>query len=130
MILAALKMMTGKNLAAYNKESCNSKVIKGMQAMIKGTPVFIDELDNKSLGYIRNIIKNPEKCEENGLSEMPMFIFASNECTEIEGPIRKRMVSLRFDGGLPSHIDQSAYKAKGDALRRQLGNAFYREYLV
>ena len=32
MILAALKMMTGKNLAAYNKESCNSKVIKGMQA--------------------------------------------------------------------------------------------------
>ena len=90
MILAALKMMTGKILAAYNKESCNSKVIKGMQAMIKGTPVFIDELDNKSLGYIRNIIKNPEKCEENGLSEMPMFIFASNECTEIEGlrPLR------------------------------------------
>jgi hypothetical protein len=39
------------------------------------------------------------------------------------------MVFLRFEGALPSNIDQSSQKGKGNAIIKRLGTGFYREYL-
>lgn len=129
MISAALKMMTGKELSSDNKENCKKGDIRNIQVGCKGVPVFIDELDNKYLSNIKDIIKNSDKCEDEQLEEQPMIIFASNDVLEPDETIRKRMVFLRFDGALPSSVDQSAYKSRGNAIIKRLGNGFYREYL-
>lgn len=128
MARAALKMMTGKELPVLNKESCKKEDIQKIQIGRKGIPIFIDELDNRYLANIRDIIKNPQKCEDYQLENQPMIIFASNEADEPAGDIRKRMVFLRLDSALPSTIDTSAYKGTGDAIIRRLGTGFYREY--
>ena len=129
MVRVALKMMTGKELDVINKESCKKDDIRAIQVECKGVPVFIDELDNKYFSTIKDIIKNPEKCEDNQLENQPMIIFASNEADEPDETIRKRMVFLRFEGALPSTVDKSAYKGQGDAIIRRLGTGFYREYM-
>ncbi|MCI9077390.1 MAG: lantibiotic ABC transporter [Lachnospiraceae bacterium] len=128
-ISAALKMITGKNLPVINKADCKKEDVRIIQAGCKGIPVFIDEMDNKYLANIKDIIKNPERCEENQIEEQPMLLFASNNVTDPDETIRKRMVLLRFNSSLPSSIDQNAYKGMGNAVIKRLGTAFYREYL-
>lgn len=129
MMTAALKMMTGKEISPTNKEDCKKDDIRNVQYGGKGIPYFIDELDNKYLAVIRDIIKNPEKCENYQIEEQPVILFASNDVIEPDEILRKRMVFLRFDGALPSTIDQNAYKGIGNALIRRLGTGFFREYL-
>ncbi len=129
MISAVLKMMTGKKITPLNNANLNKEKIGNIQVGCKGVPVFIDELDGKSFGHIKDIIKNPERCEDNQIETMPMLIFASNNILEPDEILRKRMVFLRFEGRLPSNVDQSAYKNMGHALIRKLGTGFYREYL-
>lgn len=129
MVRAVLKMMTGKDLNVFNKESCKKDDIRKIQVGCKCVPVFIDELDNSYLARIKDIIKNPEKCEDNQYENQPMIVFASNEADEPEDIIRKRMVFLRFEGALPSTIDRSAYKGLGDAIIRRLGTSLYSVYI-
>ena len=128
-ISLALKMMTGKELSVINKEDCKKDDIRAIQVGCKSIPVFIDELDNKYLATIKDVIKNVEKCEDNQLEEQPMILFASNDVLEPDVILRKRMVFLRFEGALPSNIDQSSQKGKGNAIIKRLGTGFYREYL-
>lgn len=128
MIRAILKMMTGRELDVINKEDCKKEDIRSIQVGCKGVPVFIDELDNTYFARIRDIIKHPEKCEDNQLEYQPMIVFASNEADEPDEIVRKRMIFLRIEGALPSSIDKSAFKGMGDAIIRRLGTAFYREY--
>lgn len=125
----ALKMMTGLELPTFNKANCRKEDVTRIQVTGRSVPVFIDELDNKYLAIIKDIIKHPEDCEDAQREEQPMIIFASNDVTEPDETLRKRMVFLRFEGALPSDIDQSAYKGKGNALIRRMGTGLYREYL-
>lgn len=129
MIRAALKMMTGKNLPELKAGDCKKDDVRNMLTGCKCVPVFIDEFNNTCQARIKDIIINPERCEENQLEEQPMLLFASNDVTEADEILRKRMVFLRFNAALPSSIDQSAYKSRGNAIIKRLGNGFYREYL-
>jgi hypothetical protein len=128
-VRTALKMMTGADLTIMNKANCKKEDIKAVQVGCKGVPFFVDELDNKFLAIIKDIIKFPSTCEENQLENQPMIIFASNDVVEPDTILRKRMVFLRFDGGLPSDIDLSATKGTGEGIIRRLGTGLYREYL-
>lgn len=129
MVRTALKMMTGKDLPELRAGDCKKDDIRNMQVGCKCVPVFIDEFDNTHQSRIKDIIINPERCEENQLEEQPMLVFASNAVTEADEIMRKRMVFLRFNAALPSTVDQSAYKSRGNAIIKKLGNGFYREYL-
>lgn len=124
----ALKMMTGKELTPENKEDCSKDNLRNVQVGVKGTPFFIDELDNAFLARIKDLIKNPEKCEERLLEEQPLLVFASNDVIEPDETLRKRMVFLKFDGALPSTIDQNSYKSRGNKIIERIGTAFYEEY--
>ena len=58
-----------------------------------------------------------------------MILFASNDALDPDETLRKRMIFLRFEGALPSNIDQNAYKGRGNAIISRLSTALYREYL-
>ena len=58
-----------------------------------------------------------------------MIVFASNDIKDPGEPIRKRMVFFKTDGALPSTVDKIAWEATGNNIIKNLGTAFYREYL-
>lgn len=129
MVKAALKMMTGKELDGVKACDYPKDYVRTTQLGCEGVPFFIDEVDNSYISRIKDIIKNPEKCEDNQLDNMPMLLFASNDVLKPEEPIRKRMVFFTLDGALPSTIDKTAYESRGKAIVKKLGTGFYREYL-
>lgn len=129
MVKAALKMMTGKELDGVKACDYPKDNVRTTQLGCEGVPFFIDEVDNSYISRIKDIIKNPEKCEDNQLDNMPMLLFASNDVLKPEEPIRKRMVFFTLDGALPSTIDKTAYESRGKAIIKKLGTGFYREYL-
>lgn len=129
MVKAALKMMTGKELDGVKACDYSKDKVRTTRIGVKGVPFFIDEIDNGYISRIKDIIKNPETCEDNQIEDMPMLLFASNDVLKPEEPIRKRMVFFTIDGALPSTIDKTAYESRGKAIIKKLGTGFYREYL-
>ena len=128
-ITTILKMMTGRDLEGFNKEEMKVEEIRNAQVSGKGVPVFIDELDGRGYSNLKGIIKNPERCEKMQMEQQPVMVFASNDVLDPDDKDRKRILFLRFEGGLRTNIDQNAYKGKGIELRKGIGNALYREYL-
>ena len=128
MVKASLKMMTGKGLDGVKSCDWSKEKIRETQTNVKGVPFFVDEIDNSYLSRIKDIIKNPEMCEDNQIEDMPMIIFASNDVLKPEEPIRKRMVFFTIDGALPSSVDKTAYESKGKSIIKKLDTSFYREY--
>lgn len=128
---AALKLMTGKN-DIYNLKACDcgkSRVDQLQTCGIKGLPIFIDEIDNKYVAQLRGLIKDPERCESRQLENMPIIVFASNDVLRPDEKLRKRMVFFALDAALSSEIDKTAFEGKGKKILKNLGTAFYREYL-
>ena len=130
MIKATLKMMTGRVLDPVMATNYKKDDVLIAQLGAKGTPFFIDEIDNKYMSTsLESIIKNPNYCEDNQIEDMPMLIFASNKVLKPDGVLRKRMVFFSVDADLPNNIDKVAYEGKGNAILKRLGTGFYREYL-
>lgn len=142
-----LKMMTGKNLTILKKDNLKEEkkeykkdgkekkktktdveLIGGYQVSNQGTPIFIDEVNNRFMSNIEELIKNPEKCEIAQLETMPMLVFASNTVLQPEDTLRKRMIFLLYDNGLPSGVDEGEYANISESLLRRLDTAFFREY--
>ena len=135
MIKATLKLMTDKIITPEKVTDINESKKKslkehlgGLQFYYKGLPIFIDEMDSKSFTNIKELIKNPERCENNLCETMPILIFAGNTVLEPDEILRKRMVFLRFEARLRSDIDQCAYKAMSDAILKRLHTGFFSEY--
>lgn len=129
LISAILKMMSGGRIINLNTESCKSVSVRDVQSVYKSLPVFIDEVNNSYISRLKETIKNADTCENNQLENQPMILFASNDVLEPDETLRKRMIFLRFEGALPSSVDQNSYKGMGNAIIKRLTNAFYREYL-
>lgn len=130
LVKAALKLMTGKDLNGFKASEYGKKQVEIIQSsQIKGLPFFIDEIDNKYIAQIKGLIKDPERCENNQNDKMPMLIFASNDVLKPEEPLRKRMVFFTLDAALSSEMDKTSFEGKGKKILKNLGNAFYREYL-
>lgn len=129
LISAILKMMSGGQIINLNTESCKSVSVRDVQSVYKSLPVFIDEVNNSYISRLKETIKNADTCENNRLENQPMILFASNDVLEPDETLRKRMIFLRFEGALPSSVDQNSYKGMGNAIIKRLTNAFYREYL-
>ena len=126
----ALKLMTGKDLRALSKEHNRLAAIRAIINLKKGTPVFVDEIDNTYFANIRSIIKDVDDCEKSQREHQPMILFASNDVTDPGEMYRKRMVFLRYNSNIRSEgLDQVAYKGKGKSLKRRATNALYRAYL-
>lgn len=130
LVRAALKLMTGKELTGYKASEYGKRQLEVLQEdEIKGLPFFIDEIDNKYIAQIKGLIKDPEKCENKQIDRMPMLIFASNDVLKPEEPLRKRMVFFTLDAALSSEMDKTSFEGKGKRILKNLGTAFYREYL-
>ncbi|MDU3111845.1 MAG: phospholipase D-like domain-containing protein [Megasphaera sp.] len=130
-IKAILKLMTGKkHLRTLAARSCSSKTAVALQVEGKGVPFFIDEVNNAYLSHMKSAIKDTEDiCERLQLDTTPMLIFASNDVTNPDMPLRKRMIFLAPKGTIPSDVDQTAWLSAGNRLISRLGTGLYCEYI-
>ncbi|WP_296828452.1 phospholipase D-like domain-containing protein [uncultured Megasphaera sp.] len=130
-VKAILKLMTGKkNLRVLAAKECPSKTAVALQVEGKGVPLFIDEIDNAYLAHMKKAIKTTEQiCEVLQNDTVPLLIFASNDVTDPDMQLRKRMIFLDPEGTIPSDADQTAWLSAGNSLISRLGNGLYREYV-
>lgn len=130
-VKAILKMMTGKkNLSVFSTKECLPSVASGLQIEGSGVPIFIDEINNRYLSHMETTIKASEQiCEMRQQDDVPMLIFASNDVTNPDMKLRKRMIFLNPEGTIPSDADQTGWLSAGNSLISRLGSALYREYI-
>ncbi len=133
MIEYFLKMMTGEKRVGYKFDSVNKGMLEAFQSeekvLHKGVPIFIDEVTSTFKNSMGGLIRCVESCEQKGREYQPMTIFASNFVSDPDEALRKRMVFLSFDIGLPSGIDKQEFKQEGRGCLNRIGTAFYRKYL-
>ena len=130
-VKAILKMMTGKkNLSVFSTKECLPSAASGLQIEGSGVPIFIDEINNLYLSHMETTIKASEQiCERRQRDGVPMLIFASNDVTNPDMKLRKRMIFLNPEGTIPSDADQTGWLSAGNSLISRLGSALYREYI-
>ena len=58
-----------------------------------------------------------------------MLFFASNDVTDPDMKLRKRMIFLNPEGTIPSDADQTGWLSAGNSLISKLGSSLYREYV-
>ena len=133
MIEYFLKMMTGKKRVGYKFDSVNKGMLEAFQSeekvLHKGVPIFIDEVTSTFKNSMGGLIRCVESCEQKSREFQPMTIFASNFVSDPDEALRKRMVFLTFDIGLPSNVDKQEFKQIGKGCLNRIGTAFYRKYL-
>jgi len=128
---AVQKMMTGKrDLRVFTANKLASKDAVPLQISMAGTPIFIDEIDNAYLSRLSGAIKTTDQiCELRQKDDVPMVIFASNDVTDPDDKIRKRVIFLNPEGTIPSDADQTAWLSAGGSLIARITMSLYREYV-
>ncbi len=133
MIHYFLKMMTGKKRLGYKFDKVKSNQLTAFQTsdtvMHKGIPIFIDEITSAFRIAFGGMIRTVDTCETEIREFQPLTVFASNVVSDPEESLRKRMVFLTFDIGLPSNVFPREFQANGKRLINRIGTAFYRKYL-
>ena len=124
-----LKLMTNMELKPFSVNTATTANIDAMLELYKGVPIFVDEIDGRYYGRLKEKIKNSRQCEIMQREEQPMLIFASNSVSDPEEPERKRMPFLRYNSGLKKSIDPVSYDGISKNLKAKATNSLYREYL-
>ncbi len=133
MVKYFLKMMTGKKNLVYRYTDVKSDSLKAFFSegpfQHKGVPIFIDEVMSTFKISFGGLIRTVEDCEEKVRELQPLTVFASNAVSDPDTALRKRMVFLTFDIGLPSEISPREFRAEGKHLINRIGTSFYAKYL-
>jgi hypothetical protein len=126
-----LKMMIGAtiNFSGNARKECNPKNIEGLMRAVKGAPIVIDDVSQKRFGsHVVEIIKGDNFCVAERLSGCPAVVFSANEDVKAMKPeITKRAVVCWTRIELP-HVEAKNISV-GSRVRKNIGDAFYREYL-
>lgn len=92
-----------------------------------GVPIFIDEINNSYLSHMNTTIKISDQiCEMRQQDNIPMLILASNDVTDPDMKLRKRMIFLNPEGTIPSDANQTGWLSAGNSLISKLGSSLYR----
>ena len=133
MVQYFLKMMTGKKRLGYKFDKVKSNELAAFQSsdkvLHKGIPIFIDEITSSFKIAFAGMIRTVDSCEIEQRELQPLTVFASNVISDPDETLRKRMVFMNFDIGLPSTITPREMETNGKQLMNRIGTAFYRKYL-
>lgn len=129
-IEAVMKMMTGKkDLGALSPRMVKPSDAVSLQASGCGVPYFVDEIDGSYLANLKKSIKTVESiCDVPQKDHVPMLLLASNDLTDPETQLRKRMIFLDPEGTIPEDADQNAWKSAGLKMINGFGTGLYREF--
>lgn len=90
----------------------------------------MDEYNRSFQKNVTPLIKDDDFSMNANIKYLPMCIFASNDITEPQDFMRKRMMLFRFNNPLPDKdFRRDKFAAKGKAIQKSLTNSFYKKYM-
>ena len=123
-----LKMMIGQKTKIPAPDFTRSS-IEGLRRTVKGAPIIVDDLtQSRFLAHAVETIKNDDFGVADRLMHYPAVIISANEDVKAVSPeIVRRTIICRVEAGLKNtEIMKSNTVRK---VQRNVGTAFYREYL-
>lgn len=132
MIKSVMKLMTGIDLPVQNAGSQGFGIngVRSCFSELQGFPFFVDEYNRSFQKNVTPLIKDDDFSMNANIKYLPMCIFASNDITEPQDFMRKRMMLFRFNNPLPDKdFPRDKFAAKGKAIQKSLTNSFYKKYM-
>lgn len=123
-----LKMMIGQKTKLSAPDFTRSS-IEGLKRTVKGAPIIVDDLTNARFNqHAIETIKNDDFGVADGLLHYPAVVISANEDVKAVAPeVIRRTVICRVQAGLTNtQVMQSSVVR---TVQREIGTAFYREYL-
>lgn len=123
-----LKMMIGQKTKISAPEFTRSG-IENLKRSVKGAPIIVDDLTNTRFNqHAIETIKNDEFGVADQLLNYPAVVISANEDVKAVAPeVIRRTVICRVQAGLTNTEVMRSSVVR--TVQRELGTAFYREYL-
>lgn len=123
-----LKMMIGQKTKLSAPDFTRSS-IEGLKRTVKGAPIIVDDLTNtRFTQHAIETIKNDDFGVADGLLHYPAVVISANEDVKAVAPeVIRRTVICRVQAGLTN--TQVMKSSIVRTVQREIGTAFYREYL-
>ena len=126
--MVLLEMMIGQKTKLAAPEFTRSS-IEGLKRTVKGAPIIVDDLTNTRFNqHAIETIKNDDFGVSEQLRQYPAVVISANEDVKAVAPeVIRRTVICRVQAGLTNtEVMRSNVVRK---VQREIGTAFYREYL-
>lgn len=123
-----LKMMIGQKTKLSAPDFTRSG-IESLKRTVKGAPIIVDDLTNTRFNqHAIETIKNDDFGVVEGLLHYPAVVISANEDVKAVAPeVIRRTVICRVQAGLTNtEVMRSSVVC---TVQREIGTAFYREYL-
>lgn len=123
-----LKMMIGQKTKLSAPDFTRSS-IEGLKRTVKGAPIIVDDLTNTRFSqHAIETIKNDDFGVADGLLHYPAVVISANEDVKAVAPeVIRRTVICRVQAGLTNTQVMQSKVVR--TVQREIGTAFYREYL-
>lgn len=123
-----LKMMIGQKTKLSAPDFTRSS-IEGLKRTVKGAPIIVDDLTNTRFNqHAIETIKNDDFGVADHLVHYPAVVISANEDVKAVAPeVIRRTVICRVQAGLTNtEVTRSSVVR---TVQREIGTAFYREYM-
>lgn len=123
-----LKMMIGQKTKLSAPDFTRSS-IENLKRTVKGAPIIVDDLTNtRFTQHAIETIKNDDFGVVDGLLHYPAVVISANEDVKAVAPeVIRRTVICRVQAGLTNTEVMRSSVVR--TVQREIGTAFYREYL-
>lgn len=123
-----LKMMIGQKTKLSAPDFTRSS-IEGLKRTVKGAPIIVDDLTNTRFNqHAIETIKNDDFGVADHLVHYPAVVISANEDVKAVAPeVIRRTVICRVQAGLTNTEVMKSSVVR--TVQREIGTAFYREYL-
>lgn len=123
-----LKMMIGQKTKISAPDFTRSS-IEGLKRTVKGAPIIVDDLTNTRFNqHAIETIKNDDFGVADRLLHYPAVVISANEDVKAVAPeVIRRTVICRVQAGLTNTEVMRSSVVR--TVQREVGTAFYREYL-
>ena len=123
-----LKMMIGQKTKLSAPDFTRSS-IEGLKRTVKGAPIIVDDLTNTRFNqHAIETIKNDDFGVPDHLIHYPAVVISANEDVKAVAPeVIRRTVICRVQAGLTNTEVMRSSVVR--TVQREIGTAFYREYM-
>lgn len=123
-----LKMMIGQKTKLSAPDFTRSS-IEGLKKTVKGAPIIVDDLTNTRFNqHAIETIKNDDFGVADHMVHYPAVVISANEDVKAVAPeVIRRTVICRVQAGLTNTEVMKSSVVR--TIQREIGTAFYREYL-
>ena len=103
-VATAQKLMFDRILPTISAKDTAPGKIDSFKLTVKGCPILIDDVTNRNLQYIKDIVKDDSSLISGKILDHGTFIFTSNDAEQIRQEISKRVVVFTVPNQLNEDI--------------------------